>query len=129
MDSPYRLAPNLFGVSFGTAGVAQAWTLAHSTVGAPDWPADVLWIAASAAWLLILVAYLRNVTSQGRLRTELHNTTTAPFTALVPVVAMLLGVELSHYAKAAGETVYTIGLILTVLLGGCCSPSRCWRRR
>jgi tellurite resistance protein len=118
MPSPYRLGPNLFGISFGTAGLAQAWALAEDTVDAPSWPADVLWIVASATWLVIVVAYVRNVIEQGRLHTELPDATTGPYTALIVILPMLFGVALAPHARVAGETVFVIGLVLTVLLGG-----------
>ena len=80
--SPYRLTPNLFGIGFGIAGLAQVWAVAADTVGAASWPADALWILAAAVWLLTLVAYVRNLTAQGRLRTELPDPILGPFTAL-----------------------------------------------
>ncbi|SEN93839.1 SLAC1 family transporter [Actinacidiphila rubida] len=116
--SPYQLTPNLFAVSFGTAGLAQAWTVAADTVGAPSWPGNTLWIAAAAVWLVTLVAYVRNVVAQGRLRTELPDPVLGPFTALIVIVPMLLGIGLAPHARTAGETVFVIAFVLTVLLGG-----------
>ncbi|WP_405883537.1 TDT family transporter [Streptomyces sp. NBC_01136] len=116
--SPYRLTPNLFGIGFGTAGLAQAWTVAADTVDAPPWPSYVLWILAAAIWLVTLAAYLRNVVAQGRLRTEIPDPIMGPFTALIVIVPMLLGIALAPHAGAAGETVYAVGLVLTVVLGG-----------
>lgn len=40
-----------------------------------------------------------------------------PFTALAVIVPMLLGVALAPHARTAGEVVYAVGLVLTVLLG------------
>jgi tellurite resistance protein len=116
--SPYRLTPNLFSVGFGTAGLAQAWAVAAGTVDAPSWPADVLWILAAVVWLVTLVTYARNVVAQGRLGTEAADPTLGPFTAVVVIVPMLLGVALAPHARTAGEVVHAIGLVLTVLLGG-----------
>jgi tellurite resistance protein len=115
--SPYRLAPNLFAISFGVAGVAQAWQLAQDTVNAPGWPADVLWVAAAAIWLVVLVAYLRNVMAQGRRHAELPDPTTGPFTALAVILPMLFGIALAPHARTAGEVVYAVGLVLTILVG------------
>ncbi|MFC4031201.1 TDT family transporter [Streptomyces polygonati] len=116
--SPYRLTPNLFGVGFGVAGLAQAWALAEDTVDAPSWPADVLWISAAVIWLVTVAAYLRNVIGQGRLRTELPDATTGPFTSLAVIVPMLFGIALAPHARVAGRTVFVVFLVLTVLLGG-----------
>ncbi|WP_234532044.1 TDT family transporter [Streptomyces shenzhenensis] len=116
--SPYRLAPNLFGIGFGIAGLAQLWSTAADTVAAPAWPAEFLWILAALTWLVTLAAYLRNVVSQGRLRTEVADPTTGPFTALIVIVPMMLGVALAPHARVAGEVVFTVSLVLTVALGG-----------
>ncbi|WP_327287215.1 TDT family transporter [Streptomyces sp. NBC_01198] len=116
--SPYRLTPNLFSISFGTAGLAQAWGLAAETVHTASWPSDALWILAALVWLVTLVTYARNIVAQGRLSTELGDPTLGPFTAVAVIVPMLLGVALAPHARTAGEVVYSIGLVLTVLLGG-----------
>ncbi|MFG1807880.1 TDT family transporter [Streptomyces sp. NPDC049040] len=113
-----RLTPNLFGIGFGLAGLAQAWTVATDTVDVPAWPSYVLWILAATIWLVTLVAYIRNVTAQGRLRTELPDPVMGPFTALIAIVPMLLGIALAPHARTAGEVVYVVSLVLTVLLGG-----------
>ncbi|MEE4545901.1 TDT family transporter [Streptomyces sp. V4-01] len=116
--SAYRLTPNLFGIGFGVAGLAQAWTAAADSVHAPAWPSYVLWILAAAIWLFTLIAYARNVAAQGRLRAELPDPVLGPFTALIAIVPMLLGVALAPHARSAGEAVYAAGLVLTVLMGG-----------
>ncbi|WUH91735.1 TDT family transporter [Streptomyces sp. NBC_00433] len=115
--SPYRLTPNLFGVAFGTAGLAQCWAVAADTVSAPQWPANALWIASAAVWALVAVTYLRNITVQGRLFTELPDPVMGPFTALGVITPMPLGIALAGYARSAGETVFAVALVLTVLLG------------
>ncbi|CAG6399006.1 Tellurite resistance protein [Actinacidiphila cocklensis] len=117
-ESPYRLTPNLFGIAFGTAGLAQCWAVAGGTVHAPQWPSNVLWIGAAAFWLAITVAYLRNAAAQGRLRSELPDPVTGPFTALLAITPMPLGIALAGHARTAGETVFAAGLVLTVLVGG-----------
>ncbi|MFE2823432.1 TDT family transporter [Streptomyces sp. NPDC059271] len=113
----YRLTPNLFGVSFGTAGLAQAWTAAWHTVGAAEWVGVALWVAAAALWVVTLVSYVANASAQGRLRTEVTHPTTGPFTSLIAIIPMLLGAALEPYAETAGKVVYTVGLVGTVALG------------
>ncbi|MFJ6393337.1 TDT family transporter [Streptomyces sp. NPDC091972] len=115
--SPYRLTPNLFGIGFGTAGLAQVWSTATDTVAAPPWPSYLLWILAAAIWLVTLFAYLRNTIAQGRLRTEMADPTTGPFTALIAIVPMLLGIGLAPHARTAGEAVFAVSLVLTIVLG------------
>lgn len=114
----YRVTPNVFGTSFGVCGLAQAWSTAHAVAGIPRWPADTLWVAAAVIWLATLFWYAGNVIRGGRLRTELKDPVFAPFTALIVIVPMLLGVALSGYARAAGAVVFLVALVLTVAIGG-----------
>jgi len=114
---PYRLTPNLSGIAFGTSGLAQCWAVADDAVGAPQWPADVLWITAGTLWLTIAVAYLRNVTVHKRLSTELPDPVMGPFTALGLIIPMPLGIALAAHARGAGEVVFAVALVLTVIAG------------
>ena len=112
-----HLTANLFGVAFGIAGLAQAWSTVTRLAGVPDWPGNVLWIVAAVVWLITLVGYLANVAAQRRWRTELSDPTFGPFTALIVIVPMQLGVPLAEQARGAGEVVLVCGAILTVLVG------------
>jgi tellurite resistance protein len=113
----YRVTPNVFGMPFGVCGLAQVWSTAHAVAGLPQWPADALWVAAACIWLATLIWYLGNVLRGGRLRTELRDPVFAPFTALIVIVPMLLGIALGGHARAAGEAVFIVALVLTVAVG------------
>jgi tellurite resistance protein len=113
-----RLTANLFGLPFGLCGLAQCWSTAGTLQGVPAWPGLTLWVLAGFAWLITLVGYVTNVVATGRLSTELSDPTFAPFTALIAIVPMLIGVALASYQPAAGAVLFIAGLIFTVLLGG-----------
>jgi tellurite resistance protein len=115
---PRRLTPNLFGIAFGICGLAECWAAAHDLVGAPSWPASTLWVLAGAVWLATLVAYVTNVVTTGRVRTDLSDPTYAPFLSLIFIAAMMLGVALAGYLPGIGETVFVVALVLTVAFGG-----------
>jgi tellurite resistance protein len=115
--TPVRLTPNLFGIPFGLCGLAECWSLAHGLALAPAWPADSLWVLAAGVWLGILGAYLADVVAGGRLRTELADPTFGPFTALVAIVPMLLGLAVADHSRALGEAIFFVALALTVLIG------------
>ena len=115
---PVRITPNLFGICFGVAGTAQAWSAAAHQFGVPRVVADVLWVVVMALWLVIGFAYLRYVVSDKRLRAELCDPVLAPFVALFTIVPMLFGVALAQHARTAGVTVFAISLVATVLVGG-----------
>jgi tellurite resistance protein len=69
-------------------------------------------------WVATLIWYGRDVVRGGRLRTELKDPVFAPFTALIVIVPMLLGVALAGHARLAGELVFGISLAVTVAVGG-----------
>ncbi|MFF3890311.1 TDT family transporter [Streptomyces sp. NPDC001914] len=114
----YQLTPNLFAISFGTAGLAQAWTVARGTVDGPEWVGVTLWLFAAVLWLATLVAYTVNSLAQRRFRRGFTHPVTGPFTALIPITPMLFGVALKPYAEEAGKVIYIIALVGTVILGG-----------
>jgi tellurite resistance protein len=81
------------------------------------WPADILWVLAAGVWLGTLGAYLVDVVAGGRARTELADPTFGPFTALVSIVPMLLGLAVADHSRALGESIFFVALALTVLIG------------
>ena len=113
----HRVRPNVFGMPFGFCGLAQCWATAHAA-GVPRWPADALWIVTVVVWGATLVWYGRDVVRGGRWRTELRDPIFGPFTALIVIVPMFLGVALAGHARTAGEIVFGVALVLTVAVGG-----------
>ncbi len=116
--APLRLTANLFGLSFGICGLAQCWSAAERLVGAPAWPAVILWVLAGLTWIITLVAYVANIVATGRLRTELADPIFAPFTALIVIVPMLIGIALAPIQPLLGRSLFLTGMVLTILLGG-----------
>jgi tellurite resistance protein len=112
-----HLTANLFAIPFGLAGLAQAWTTVTRMASAPDWAGNALWIVAALVWLITLAGYLVNVAAGHRWRTELSDQTFGPFTSLMVIVPMLLGVALARPAKTAGEVVFGCSAVLTVVVG------------
>jgi tellurite resistance protein len=115
--TPVRLTPNLFGVPLGLCGLAECWSLAQGVAVVPAWPTDTLWVLAAGVWLLTLGVYLADVVPSGGLRADLADPTVSPFTALIVIVPMLLGVAVADHARALGEAVFFVALALTVLTG------------
>jgi tellurite resistance protein len=112
-----RLTPNLFGIPFGLSGLAGCWSLAQGLAFVPAWPADILWVLAAGVWLGILGVYIADVVAGGRVRTELADPTFGPFTALIAIVPMLLGLAVADHWRAPGEAIFFVALALTVLIG------------
>jgi tellurite resistance protein len=112
-----HMTANLFAVAFGLAGLAQAWSTVTKQAGAPDWPGDALWILTAMVWLVTLAAYLSDVAAHRRWTTEVSDPTFGPFTALIVIVPMLLGVRLAQETRGAGEVVFWCSAVLVVLGG------------
>jgi tellurite resistance protein len=114
-----RITPNLFGIPFGLTGLGEAWATASHLYRVPGVVADVLLVSAAAMWVVISTAYVRDVAANARWSTELRDPVFAPFVALIAIVPMLLGVNLSEHARLAGVTLTTVSLVVTTVLGGC----------
>ena len=115
---PRRITPNLFGISFGLAGLAQAWTEAGRLSPTPTAVADAFWLIAGAAWLITLALYLRSIFTDGRTRTELADPTFGPFVAVPAIVGMLLTGGLEPVARGSAVVLYTASLTATLVLAG-----------
>jgi tellurite resistance protein len=111
-----RIPPNLFGAPFGLAGLAEAWTVAAKDLGTPQGVADAISIVAAVAWVVIVVAYLR----QGwrTVVADARDRVTTPFGPLALITPMLLGAALFPSAALAGRVIVVVFLIATVLAGG-----------
>jgi tellurite resistance protein len=111
-----RIPPNLFGVAFGLAGLAQVWLAANRVVGAPRAVANALFIVAAAAWALITVAYFRQGWRQ--VLADLRDSALAPFVSLAFIIPILFGAALYPYAATGGRVIVAVFLAGTVLVGG-----------
>ncbi|MEY9862031.1 tellurite resistance protein [Catenulispora sp. GAS73] len=110
-----RIPPNLFGIPFGIAGVADVWATAASTLGISRAIPDAIDILAAVGWAAIVGLYF----SQGRARlaADVRDPVVAPFVALSVIAPILPAVTLSGYAFEAARAVI-VGLVaLTVLFG------------
>lgn len=115
---PRRITPNLFAVSFGLAGLAQAWTDGVAVAGTPTAVADVLWLLAGIVWLTTLALYARSLLAVGRWRTELSDHVFGPFVSVPAIVGMLLAGGLERHAHTAALVLYAVWLVVALGLAG-----------
>lgn len=113
-----RISPNLFGVSFGVAGLAEAWSAAADLADTPAFVADLLWAVVAVIWAATAVRYAAYVIRDRRAVAELVDPVTAPFIALALIVPMLLGTALADHNRPAGVTVWAVAVSLTIVFGG-----------
>jgi tellurite resistance protein len=116
MRWPRRVPPNLLGIPFGLAGLAEAWRAAAPVLGTPAAVAYGFFALAAAAWLILLTLYL----AQGprRLLADFRDPVLAPFVSLAAIIPMILATALVTAAFAAGRVLALIFLAVTYAYGG-----------
>jgi tellurite resistance protein len=113
------ITPNMFGISFGLAGLANCWRYAAMLGLAPALVADVLFIVTAAVWLALVVGYLSQVPRRpGGWRRELTDPVLAPFVSLIPIVGIFLAIGLMPHALAAGRWLFGVFAAATTILAG-----------
>jgi tellurite resistance protein len=113
------IAPNMFGISYGLAGLATCWGYAAILGLAPGSVADALFIVTAAVWLVLVVGYLSQVPRRrGGWRADLTDPVSAPFVSLIPIVGMLLAIGMMPHAPTAGRWLFAIFAAATTILAG-----------
>ncbi|WP_425953724.1 hypothetical protein [Xylanimonas sp. McL0601] len=112
-----RVALNAFGAAFGLSGLAGTWTAVGKELGGPRWVGEILWVVAAVVWVSTLAAYLARAGGVKRVVADLRDPVLAPFAALVPITASLLGAHLVSVAPAAGRAVVVVAVIVTLAFG------------
>lgn len=106
---PRAQSIGLMSVSLGTAGLGGAWQSALATVSAPLWVSDVLYVAASLIWVVLLGRYLWH--GGGRWRNvldDLHHPGQGFTLAYVPIVAMLTAGHFSRFGLDGARWIYLL---------------------
>ncbi|MEW1843229.1 hypothetical protein AB0392_35260 [Nonomuraea angiospora] len=113
------ITPNMFGISYGLAGLATCWAYAAMLGVVPGLVADILFIVTAVVWLVLLVGYVSQVPRQaGGWRAELAHPVLAPFVSLIPIVGMLLAIGLMPHALTAGRWLFAVFAAATFILAG-----------
>jgi tellurite resistance protein len=114
--SAARVPPNLFGISFGLAGLADAWLYASDAFGAPPAAGDAIALAATAIWAALAIAYLGQGLRQ--ILADTRDPALGPFLAVPVLVALVLGELLAPHAPTAARVIVIVFLAAGLLLGG-----------
>jgi tellurite resistance protein len=101
-----RLPLGWFGVPLGITGLAGGWAAAQTDLGAPQWPAEILYGIATVLWAVLSVAYVATGLRSGReakaFTTDRNHPLTGPFSAYIPLIAILLAAHYSSDAAMGG---------------------------
>jgi tellurite resistance protein len=111
-----RVPPNLFGMSFGLAGLAAAWLYASDAFGVPAAVGDAIALVAAAAWVTLVIGYLRQGPSV--ILADTRDPALGPFLAVPVLVALVLGELLAPHAPTPARVIVIVFLVTGLLLGG-----------
>lgn len=113
--------PSLFSIPFGLAGLTTAWVYAGRRDLVPGAIGDWLAALGGLVWLVVLAAYGRSIARQGlmALVRDFVNPVTGPFTALIPISALLLVLDgVVPHAPDLGRVVVDVLIVVIVLHAG-----------
>lgn len=113
------ITPNMFGIPFAVAGLANCWRYAAMLGLAPALVADVLFLVVAVVWLVLVVGYVAQVSRRpSGWRREFTDPVLAPFMSLIPIVGMLLAIGLLPHAPTAGKWLFGIFAVVSTVLAG-----------
>lgn len=114
-----NLPVNLFGSVMGLAGLGLAWRLAHQNFGVSPLIGEAIGLFAALVFAVLGLGYL---TKLARHRQAVINEFTHPiagnFFGTIVIAILLLSVVAAPYSELLGQVLWTVGSLLTVILGG-----------
>lgn len=114
-----RMAPNLFGICFGVAGLAEAWATAAKLTGAgKEISLAIYWLAA-VLWVGLCLIYLaKAITAPRRVKADLQDSVLSPLLSMAPITGLILGKGLFEINEEAGRIMVGISAVALLAMGG-----------
>jgi len=118
--SSTRIPLNIFGMSFGLAGLATSWRIAVDLGLAAHWVSDTLTIIAALVWATSLLLYLRSALStRGAVVRDVRDMTAGPFASLALITPVLLVADgVAPYLHNLATVLIDILAVAILLVGG-----------
>ncbi|MFG6401507.1 transporter [Microbacterium sp. P04] len=114
-----RIPLNTLAISLGAVGVASLWSTTTLVLDLPAMIPTLLWAAAGLTWLWLIAAHtVRGARSRDSLTSQLKHPAQGPIAAIVPVVGMLLGAELTLVWPVGGAVLALLSLAASLLFAG-----------
>ncbi|WP_158865946.1 hypothetical protein [Leifsonia sp. AG29] len=114
-----RIPLNTFAICFGIAGLATVWTSLTAAFGWDASTSAALWIVTAVSWVWLIVAHLhRGRHSTETLRSQLRHPAQGPIAAVIPIVGMLLGSQLTGWWPVGGIVLTAVSFAAAVFFGG-----------
>lgn len=116
-SSVRNLPVNLFASVMGLSGLALAWRLAHSTMGAPALIGEAIGAFAVGVFLLMAAGYLAKLAKHpDAVRAEFHHPVAGNFFGTIVISLLLISSVVSPYSGSAGQIIWTVGALATFTL-------------
>ena len=108
---------NVLAIPLGVAGFGGVWQALQSTVGAPSWPAEVLFDLATALWIVLSVLYgIRGVRGSGTFADDRQDALYGPFAAYIPVIGILVAAHYGQYLRDTGRIAVLVFVVALAIL-------------
>ena len=112
-----NLPVNLFGAVMGLSGLALAWRLAHSSMGAPAWIGEGIGAFAVGVFLLLAWGYVTKLVKHPQaVRAEFQHPVAGNFFGTIAISLLLLSAVAGPYSPAAACAIWTVGVLATFVL-------------
>lgn len=105
----------LFSIPLGLAGLGGVWEAAARCLGVTSAPADLAYAASAVVWATFTGMYVVGAIRRdsGGFSVDLRHPLFGPFTAYIPVIAILL---IAHYAPSLGDAAFWLVCAAVVVL-------------
>ena len=115
-SAPERQLPlTVFGIAFGSAGLAALWTAAADHDVAPPLVADLLWCVVTLVLVTSLYEYGRRTGGVRHAIADVRDPVRGMYSALVPALVLLLGSRLTRESHLMGHVVVAVAAVVTVV--------------
>jgi tellurite resistance protein len=112
-----NLPVNLFGSVMGLSGLALAWRLAHSSLGAPAFVGEAIGAFAVGVFVLVSVGYLTKLARHpDAVHAEFHHPIAGNFFGTIAISILLVSAVLEPYSAPAAHAIWTVGALVTFAL-------------
>ena len=112
-----NLPVSLFGSVMGLAGLALAWRLAHSSLGAPAFVGEAIGAFAVSVFLLVAFGYMAKLAKHRQaVHAEFHHPVAGNFFGTVVISILLLSAVVGPYSAPAARALWSVGVLATFAL-------------
>lgn len=113
-----NLPVNLFASVMGLSGLALAWRLAHTSVGAPTLVGEAIGGLAVGVFLLLGLGYLTKLARHPEaVHAEFHHPVSGNFFGTIAISMLLLSAVIAPYSTPTAQLIWTFGVLATLALG------------